>query len=55
MVTSDWNLDGMVEDDVLAYRVGLDVASGASLPAWYPGDEFESARKHALATPPASR
>jgi len=48
-VTPDWNLDGMVEDDVLAYRVGIDVANGATLPAWFPGDEFEAARKKALA------
>jgi Zn-dependent M28 family amino/carboxypeptidase len=49
VVRPDWNLDGMVEDDVLAYRVGLDVANGAGLPAWYPGDEFEAARKQAMA------
>jgi Zn-dependent M28 family amino/carboxypeptidase len=49
-VTPDWNLEGMVEDDVLAYRVGLDVATGAKLPAWFPGDEFEPARKKALET-----
>jgi Zn-dependent M28 family amino/carboxypeptidase len=49
VVTSEWDLSGMVEDDVLAYRVGLDVANGDALPAWYPGDEFEAARKKALA------
>jgi hypothetical protein len=30
--------------------VGLDVATGAKLPAWFPGDEFEPARKKALET-----
>ena len=47
-ITADWNLDGMVEDDVLAYRVGLDVVRGAALPAWFPGDEFEAKRKAAV-------
>jgi Zn-dependent M28 family amino/carboxypeptidase len=50
-VTPAWDLTGMVEDDLLAYRVGLDVAGGANLPAWYPGDEFEAARKKALQAP----
>ena len=45
VVTSDWNFDGMVEDNVLAYRVGLDVVRGGPLPAWFPGDEFEAKRK----------
>ena len=45
VVTPEWNLDGMIEDDVLAYRVGLDVARGGALPAWFPGDEFEAKRK----------
>ncbi len=49
-VTAAWNLDGMVEDGVLAYRVGLDVTDNPSLPAWFPGDEFEAARKKALAS-----
>ena len=49
VVTPDWDLSGMVEDDVLAYRVGLDVTNSTALPAWYPGDEFEAARKKALA------
>jgi Zn-dependent M28 family amino/carboxypeptidase len=52
-ITAEWDLSGMVEDDVLAYLVGLDVANGANLPAWYPGDEFEAARKKALAVPQA--
>jgi len=44
-ITPEWNLDGMVEDDRLAYLVGLDVLNGAKAPAWYQGDEFEAARK----------
>jgi Zn-dependent M28 family amino/carboxypeptidase len=46
-VTPEWNLDGMIEDDVLAYRVGVDVVRGGAPPAWFPGDEFEAKRKAA--------
>ena len=46
-ITPEWNLDGMVEDDVLAYRVGLDVVRRVDLPAWFHGDEFEAKRKAA--------
>lgn len=49
IVTSDWNMEGMVQDDKLAYMVGLYVADGAKLPAWYKGDEFEAVRKKTLA------
>ncbi len=44
----DWDFSGMVEDSRLAYLVGLEVANGSKLPAWYPGDEFEAARKKTL-------
>ena len=47
VITPEWNWDGMVQDDVLAYRVGLDVIRGATLPAWFPGDEFEAKPKAA--------
>jgi Zn-dependent M28 family amino/carboxypeptidase len=50
-ITPAWDVSGMVEDDRLAYLVGLDVANGDRLPAWYPGDEFEAARKKALEAP----
>jgi Zn-dependent M28 family amino/carboxypeptidase len=48
VITPEWNWDGMIEDDVLAYRVGLDVINGAALPAWFKGDEFEAKRKAAV-------
>jgi hypothetical protein len=38
----------MVEDAGLGYLVGLEVANGRTLPAWYPGDEFEAARKQTM-------
>jgi Zn-dependent M28 family amino/carboxypeptidase len=47
VITPDWDWAGMVEDDVLGYRVGLDVVRGAALPAWFAGDEFEAKRRAA--------
>ena len=44
-----WNYDGMVEDARLAFYCGLMIAEADALPAWKPGDEFEAARKAALA------
>jgi Zn-dependent M28 family amino/carboxypeptidase len=44
-----WNFEGMVEDAVLGFRVGLHIANADELPSWVPGDEFEAARKQALA------
>ena len=48
-LTPDWNFDGMIEDARLAFEAGLQIANTAQLPAWNPGDEFEAARKAALA------
>jgi Zn-dependent M28 family amino/carboxypeptidase len=47
-ILPDWDLSGAVEDTQLGYAVGLGVANAAKPPAWYPGDEFEAARKQAL-------
>jgi len=44
----DWDLSGAVEDTRLGYEVGLGVANADALPRWYPGDEFEPARRKAL-------
>jgi Zn-dependent M28 family amino/carboxypeptidase len=49
-LTEDWNYDGMVEDARLCFYAGLQIANADQLPAWNPGDEFEAARKAALAT-----
>jgi Zn-dependent M28 family amino/carboxypeptidase len=48
VILPDWDLSGMVEDVRLACLLGLDVANGTARPAWYPGDEFETARKKML-------
>jgi Zn-dependent M28 family amino/carboxypeptidase len=48
VILPDWDLSGMVEDVRLAYRVARDVADAPRQPAWYPGDEFEAARRKTL-------
>jgi Zn-dependent M28 family amino/carboxypeptidase len=45
----NWDLRGAVEDVRLLYHVGLLAAEQRELPRWNPGDEFEAARKAALA------
>lgn len=44
-----WNYEGMIEDVQLLFWAGLDVANADGMPAWKPGDEFEAARKAAIA------
>jgi Zn-dependent M28 family amino/carboxypeptidase len=48
----DWNYEGMVEDTQLGFLAGLIVANDDALPRWNAGDEFEAARKRALAALP---
>ena len=44
-----WDLSGAVLDAQLLFHVGLQVADQPDMPAWNSGDEFESARKKAIA------
>ena len=44
-----WNFDGMIEDAQLAMLSAWLIAQADALPTWKPGDEFEAARKQALA------
>ncbi len=44
-----WNLDGAIEDAQLLLHVALVVADQANMPQWTPNDEFEAARKAAIA------
>lgn len=44
-----WNFDGMIEDAQLGLYAGWLIAESDTLPAWNPGDEFEAARRSALA------
>jgi Zn-dependent M28 family amino/carboxypeptidase len=48
-INDSWNYDGMIEDAQLGFWVGLNVANADAMPTWAPGDEFEAARKKALA------
>jgi Zn-dependent M28 family amino/carboxypeptidase len=48
-INDSWNYDGMIEDAQLGFYVGLNVANADAMPTWTPGDEFEAARKAALA------
>jgi hypothetical protein len=45
----DWDFSGAVEDAQFLFYLGLKVANAPRMPAWKPGDEFEAARKKALA------
>lgn len=45
----DWDFSGAVEDAQLLFYVGVKVGNAARMPAWRPGDEFEPARRGALA------
>jgi Zn-dependent M28 family amino/carboxypeptidase len=47
-VDESWNYEGLLEDTMLAFELGLHVANADQLPAWYPGDEFEAVREQAL-------
>ncbi|MGH8174701.1 MAG: M28 family peptidase [Steroidobacter sp.] len=49
-INDSWNYDGMIQDAQLGFYVGLNVANAQTMPTWTPGDEFEAARKEALAT-----
>ena len=44
-----WNFDGMIEDAQLGFYSGWLIAQADAMPSWNPGDEFEAARKKALA------
>jgi Zn-dependent M28 family amino/carboxypeptidase len=49
-LSPDWDLSGLVEDTRLGFLCGLHLATADELPSWNPGDEFEAARRRALAT-----
>ena len=48
-LTPDWNFEGVVEDARLLFLLGVKVANAPRAPVWRPGDEFEAARRKALA------
>jgi Zn-dependent M28 family amino/carboxypeptidase len=51
-IQADWNYDGMIDDAQLGFWVGYIVGNAATPPAWNAGDEFEAARKKAIAASP---
>jgi Zn-dependent M28 family amino/carboxypeptidase len=44
-----WDFSGAVEDVRLAFFLGCRLGEAETLPQWNPGDEFEAARKKAIA------
>ncbi len=48
-ITSEWVFDGMIEDASIGFYAGWLIAEADAMPTWNPGDEFEAARKKALA------
>ena len=48
-LTPAWSFDGMIADAHFGFYAGVAVANADELPQWNPGDEFEAARKAAIA------
>ena len=48
-IRNTWDFSGAVEDVQLAFYLGCRLADAPAMPSWNPGDEFEAARKKALA------
>jgi Zn-dependent M28 family amino/carboxypeptidase len=48
-LSSEWDLGGSIQDAQLAFIAGLAISQSEAGPVWNPGDEFEAARKKALA------
>jgi Zn-dependent M28 family amino/carboxypeptidase len=48
-VSADWDLGGLAEDARLGLALALEVGGSATPPAWYPGDEFDGARRRSMA------
>ena len=53
-IDASWNLEGMAENAQLGFVSGWLVAEADAMPSWKPGDEFEGARKAAIAALPSS-
>ena len=48
-LTDEWIFDGMIEDAMIGFEAGWLIAQADEMPAWNQGDEFEAARKKAIA------
>jgi Zn-dependent M28 family amino/carboxypeptidase len=49
--SDDWDLSGFQEDIQALFEVGRDIANSSDWPTWYPGNEFEAARRESLGQP----
>ena len=52
-LVDSWVWDGMIADVELGLMAGMHISDTQAFPEWKPGDEFEAARKAALANVPA--
>ncbi len=48
-IDDTWIFDGMIEDATIGFEAGWLVAQADEMPTWNKGDEFEAARKRAIA------
>jgi Zn-dependent M28 family amino/carboxypeptidase len=48
-LTDEWVFDGMIEDATVGFEAGWLIAQADEMPRWNAGDEFEAARKQAIA------
>jgi Zn-dependent M28 family amino/carboxypeptidase len=48
-IDDTWVFEGMIEDASIGFYAGWLIAQADAMPTWNPGDEFEAARKKALA------
>ena len=48
-IDDSWNFEGMIEDATIGFEAGWLITQADAMPAWNPGDEFEAARKKAIA------
>ncbi len=46
--SDSWDMSGTQEDVTTLYTLGLQLAQSTDWPTWYPGNEFEAARKASL-------
>jgi Zn-dependent M28 family amino/carboxypeptidase len=54
-IDDSWNYEGMIEDTQLGIEMGWLIAQADEMPQWKAGDEFEAARKKALAQAAAGK
>ncbi|HEY5654356.1 MAG TPA: M28 family peptidase, partial [Woeseiaceae bacterium] len=47
-ISDAWDFGGLVDDTLVGFWAGLQIANANDKPAWYPGDEFEAARLESL-------